>query len=380
MNTIQVNLQSPYPIFIEDGLLQTSLIAEFIRDFAYHFVIISDNNICDTFAKYLHVNLLQNNMHSYLLSMPAGEINKTREVKQQLEDELLKAKCGRDTCIIAVGGGVVTDMAGFIAATYCRGVPIVYVPTSLLAMVDASIGGKTAVNTPYGKNLIGTFSQPRAVFIDPDTLQSLPSAEWHNGIAEIIKHALIADAEMFHSLQNNYEKFINGEDSYLNYLILRSCEIKKDIVEQDEKESGMRQLLNFGHTIGHAIENIEEYQIGHGEAVAIGIVVESYIAKLCGYLSEQDFEAITDIFPLYQLPMVTKAFHDLEKFKQALILDKKTTANNVRFVLLDNIASPHKEGELFSTTVTSDILESALHWAQQKFNSPFLLPDSFPSP
>ncbi len=369
MNTIQVNLQQPYPIFIDDGLLQTSLIAEFCRNLAYQFVIITDDNIIDTFAKYLQVNLLQQNLKTNLLSMPAGEQHKTREVKQRLEDELFKMKCGRDTCIIALGGGVVTDMAGFVAATFCRGVPVVYIPTSLLAMVDASIGGKTAVNTSYGKNLIGTFSQPKAVFIDPDTLQSLPAPEWHNGVAEIIKHALIADVDMFNILQNNQQKFMEQNDELLNYLIVRSCVIKKAIVELDEKELGMRQLLNFGHTIGHAIEKIEEYQIGHGEAVAIGVVVESYIAKLSGYLSEQDFQAIYNIFPLYQLPMVTTAFNDLEKFKQALILDKKTVANTARFVLLDKIGQPHREGGLYSSSVTPDILDNALSWAQQKFNS-----------
>jgi 3-dehydroquinate synthase len=301
--------------------------------------------------------------------MPAGEQHKTREVKQQLEDELFKMKCGRDTCIIALGGGVVTDMAGFIAATFCRGVPVIYMPTSLLAMVDASIGGKTAVNTPHGKNLIGTFSQPKAVLIDPDILQSLPTREWHNGIAEIIKHALIADSAMFNSLQKNHHKFADQNVEFLNELIIRSCEIKKAVVEQDEKELGMRQLLNFGHTIGHAIEKIENYQIAHGEAVAIGIVVESYIAKLCGYLPEQDFQAICDIFPLYHLPMITNAFRDLEQFKQALVLDKKTVANTARFVLLDNIAHPHREGKLYSSSVTPDILDNALSWAQEKFNS-----------
>lgn len=367
MKTLPINLPNPYSIYLEKGLLQSPFIADYCHKLAHRFVIITDSNLIDSFGKYLELNFQQHGLQAKLLQFSAGEKYKTREIKQQLEDELFKMNCGRDTCIIALGGGVVTDMAGFVAATYCRGVPAIYVPTSLLAMVDASIGGKTAVNTPYGKNMIGTFSQPHAVFIDPDTLQSLPAQEWKNGIVEMIKHTLIADAESFTLLQNNERKFVQRDLDFLCDVILTSCAIKKAVVEQDEKDTGIRQLLNFGHTIGHAIETLENYQLNHGEAVAIGIVVESYIAKLCGFLAESDFDAIKAIFSLYHLPMTTTAFQDLVKFKALLTLDKKSLANTARFVLLDKIGVPHREGKHYTVAVANDILDAALNWAAEQF-------------
>lgn len=367
MKTLKINLPNPYSIFFENGLLQSKFIAEFCRDYGNTFVIITDSNLKDSFGKLLQTHLSEQQLRTFLLAMPAGENYKSREIKQQLEDEMFELHCGRDTCIIALGGGVVTDMAGFIAATFCRGVPIIYIPTTLLAMVDASIGGKTAVNTPFGKNLIGAFSQPKAVFIDPETLQSLSSNEWKSGMVETIKHALIADEPFFHLLQNNTQKFIQQDTDFMAEVIMSSIEIKKNIVEQDEKETGMRALLNFGHTIGHAIETLENYHISHGEAVAIGIIVESYISMRNGYLAEDEFNEIRNIFTAYHLPLTTSAFSDREKFKELLTHDKKALANTARFVLLDKIGQPHRDGEKYVVPISEDVLDMALLWAAQQF-------------
>ncbi|MDA9271809.1 3-dehydroquinate synthase, partial [bacterium] len=270
MKTTWIHASTPYPIYIGQQLLETALLADCCTQINKRLVIITDTNLVNSLGIQLQQQLQQQGLQALLLACPAGEIHKTRETKQQLEDELLARQYGRDTCLIALGGGVVTDLVGFLAATYCRGLPVIYVPTTLLAMVDASIGGKTGVNTPHGKNLIGTFTQPQAVFMDINTLNTLPENEWHNGMAEMIKHSLIADATIFKLLQQNVEKIIQRDAIFLIDMIHASCLIKKNIVEQDEQEQGLRQLLNFGHTIGHAIETIEHYRLSHGEAVAIG--------------------------------------------------------------------------------------------------------------
>jgi len=369
MQTLVVNLQPSYTIYLAHDLLKTSLIFDHYRHLGHRFVIITDDQLAATSGQSLQDNLATQGLNCALFSFPTGEEHKTRETKQYLEDSLLKQQYGRDTCIIALGGGVVTDIAGFVAATYCRGVPILYIPTTLLAMVDASIGGKTAVNTPYGKNLIGTFSQPKAVFIDTVTLETLPEKEWKNGVVEMIKHALIADEKIFKQLSDKRSQLNPEHPEFLLEMIAASCAIKKFIVEQDEKEAGMRQLLNFGHTIGHAIEILENYKIGHGEAVAIGILVESYISVKKGFLNQEIFEQIEKIFQDYQLPLATCAFQNPEKFKQALILDKKTLANQVQYVLLDGIGKPHMENQRYVMPIPEAILDETISWADNRFGA-----------
>jgi len=372
MKIIPVKASTDYNITIANKLLSTNVLSDYCSHLKKRIVIITDSNLVESLAKKLQKILLQQNTKADLFSFPAGEIHKTRETKQILEDNLLSKNYGRDTCLIAIGGGVVTDMVGFVAATYCRGIPVIYIPTSLLAMVDAGIGGKTGVNTPHGKNLIGTFTQPQVVLIDTDVLQTLPDHEWRNGIVEIIKHSLIADADFFCSLQdnNNIKKFNARDAEFLENIIYASSLIKKNIVEQDEKEQvGIRQLLNFGHTIGHAIETIENYAISHGEAVAIGILVESYLSVKSGFLSQSNLDKIYHILSNYSLPLKTIAFEDKNKIllQKLLSLDKKSINNIPQFVLLDDIGKPHRHHGAYAMPVDAEQITQALDWAAENF-------------
>ncbi|MDX1901483.1 MAG: 3-dehydroquinate synthase [Gammaproteobacteria bacterium] len=342
-----------YPIYIDEHLLQTDLLQTICATLNKRIVLITDDHLNSLYTEKLQ------SIAKTILTFPAGEKNKTRETKQYLEDQLLEKNCGRDTCIIAFGGGVVLDLAGFIAATYCRGIPVIYIPTTLLAMVDASIGGKTGVNTPFGKNLIGTFTQPHAVLMDTALLNTLPKNEIANGFAEIIKHAMIADADLFYELEI--------KNIPLTDIIYQSCLIKKNIVEQDEKDHHVRHLLNFGHTIGHAIETLENYAIKHGEAVAIGMLVESELSRQCGFFNEADLARLQKILRSYQLPLMTNAFDDINLFRKNLCLDKKSLNQIPHFVLLNRIGQPHATEKNIASPVSDAQLLNALEWAKEIF-------------
>ena len=367
MKTLTIQASIPYAIHIGPQVLETDLLYACCTQLGRRTVIISDSHLLHSQAKNLQQSLQRQGLHVELLHFPASEANKTRETKQQLEDELLLKQCGRDTCLLALGGGVVLDLVGFLGATYCRGVPVIYIPTTLLAMVDASIGGKTGVNTPQGKNLIGTFTPPYAVFMDTAMLTTLPDKEWRNGVAELIKHSLIADPEMFGQLQRQSYKIKQRDAVFLMEMIHASCLIKKNIVEQDEKEQGIRQLLNFGHTIGHAIEAVEHFKVSHGEAVAIGMLVESYLSVQCGWLPNETLVTIQGLLIDYGLPLQTSAFQDKKAFQQRLLLDKKTVQQRARFVLLDGIGKPHCHEQGYTMAVDLQMLDHALDWAAAHF-------------
>lgn len=362
--SLTIQFEKTYPIYIENDVFKTHWI-EYCKKLTQRLVIITDSNLIDTLGQDLKACLRTANIDADLLCIPAGENNKTRETKQQLEDALFNKKLGRDTCLIAVGGGVVTDLVGFVAATYCRGIPVMYLPTTLLAMVDASMGGKTGVDTPFGKNLIGAFYQPDAVFMDLNVLNTLPTPEWGNGVVEMLKHGLIRDKALFEHLQENSQNLHHPE--HLLEVIYKSCLIKKEIIENDERDMGVRQLLNFGHTIGHAIELIEQFQIRHGEAVAIGMLVEAYLSVLMGILDIAVLDDIEQTLRHYQLPLKTTAFNDITAFKNALALDKKATNNQVYFVLLSAIGTTHSTQNKHVFSADSALLEESLVWAYEKF-------------
>ncbi|MBX3719814.1 MAG: 3-dehydroquinate synthase [Parachlamydiales bacterium] len=294
------------------------------------------------------------------LTFPAGEESKTREMKERLEDELFAHQCGKDTAIIAIGGGVATDLAGYVASTFCRGVSLLCIPTTLLCMVDAVIGGKTGVNTPFGKNLIGTYYPAEHIQIDTMTLSTLPDREWRNGLAEIIKHGLIRSPKLFQKLIDGHSQWIKKDPEFLQEVIYDSFLIKKDVVEADFQENGYRRILNFGHTVAHAIELLENYRIAHGEAVAVGMLAEANLSHRLGLLDKAVCEQIEHILKLFEFPLAISDKLTFENLYGAMILDKKAKNAKPRFVLLEAIGSPAAFNGAYCTTIDDAILQEVI--------------------
>ncbi len=285
-------------------------------------VIFADESIAST-----HGAVVQGRVGFDLIPVPSGEEYKSRETKETLENELLIRKLGRETWIIALGGGVTTDLVAFLASTYMRGVPLVLIPTTLLAMVDAAIGGKTGVDTPYGKNLVGTFYLPKAVFVESKFLKSLPPKQMKNGLSEVLKYGLIANRAI-------WERCLHWENE-IEFLIHASIECKLRVVEADfEEKSGLRRILNFGHTVGHALELLSDFQMAHGEAVALGCMAESYLSYLEGYLQKEALESILGVYRKLGYAFKPVAKRD---FLDAIRMDKKAIGGEPRFVLIDQI-------------------------------------------
>ncbi|ODN43775.1 3-dehydroquinate synthase [Piscirickettsia litoralis] len=293
MLQLEVTTKPAYNIDIDSGLLKSDQLIQDCITLSKRIVLITDDQVRTLYAEQFRSKLVEQSAEVLLLSIGLGEECKTREVKQRLEDAMLDAGFTRDTLVIALGGGVVTDIAGYLAATYCRGVPVLYIPTSLLAMVDASIGGKTGVNTPFGKNMIGTITQPVRVVIDPGVLQTLSMRERKAGFIEILKHALISDREFFDKLTENAKSLLNLDNrKVLAEVILKSCQVKKHVVSIDEHEKGLRQVLNLGHTIAHALEIVSGHTLNHGEAVALGLMVEADYAVRLGVLAKSESDKL----------------------------------------------------------------------------------------
>jgi 3-dehydroquinate synthase len=286
--------------------------------------------------------------------IPAGERYKTLASIQKIYDTALANRLERSSTIVALGGGVVGDMAGFAAATWLRGINFVQVPTSLLAMIDASIGGKTGVNHPQGKNLIGAFHQPRLVLIDPQVLNTLPAREFRAGMAEVIKYGIIWDAQLFEQLEQasqlDQQRYLDPE--LLQTILTRSCEAKAHVVSKDEKESGLRAILNYGHTIGHAVESLTGYRlVNHGEAVAIGMVAAGQIAVELGMWTQAESDRQHALIQKTGLPTQIPAEIDIEAIIDALQTDKKVEAGRVRFVLPTQIGAVKVTDQVPSETV-----------------------------
>jgi len=298
-----------------------------------------------------------------ILTIPAGESNKTREVWARLTDEMLAKGYGRDAAVIALGGGVVGDLAGFVAATFMRGIPIIQVPTTLLAMIDASIGGKTAVDTPAGKNLVGAFHSPTAVLVDPQVLITLPLRELRAGFAEALKHGVIADEPYLSDVAGRAPALLSTDgqrgDSMFS-LIVRSIEIKADIVARDEREVGLRQILNFGHTIGHAVELISGYSLLHGEAVAIGMALESELAEHIGLAQVGTAATVSSALQAAGLPTALPSGSDGEAVIEAMRSDKKGRSGRTRFALPLRIGAMAGEDTGWTVSVSDDQLREVL--------------------
>jgi 3-dehydroquinate synthase len=334
-STLNVNLgDRSYPIVIGRGLLDGGFdLGRFVR--GTNCLVVSN----ETVAPLYYQNLLPNLAHCDVSSvnLPDGEAYKTVATMQTVLDALVESRANRDVCLVALGGGVVGDVAGFAAACYMRGVDFIQVPTTLLAQVDSSVGGKTGVNHAQGKNLIGAFHQPRAVLIDTDTLDTLPDRELSAGLAEVIKHGAICDPEFFAWLESNIEALLRRDPDALEHAIRRCCEIKAEVVAEDERESGRRAILNFGHTFGHVIEHSQGYgEWLHGEAVAAGMIMA---AKLSG-LEEADVRRLTNLVEAAGLPVAPPAIAASD-WKNAMGMDKKVQDKQLRFVLLKAIGDSY---------------------------------------
>jgi len=332
MLELTVNLdERSYPIYIgESALHNTDRLRQHLGDCRP--IFITNDTIAPLYLNDAMALLADLNPLHFII--PDGEQFKSLEWFEKISAFLLENNCGRDTCLIALGGGVIGDLTGFVAACYQRGVPFIQVPTTLLSQVDSSVGGKTAVNHPLGKNMIGAFYQPQAVFIDTQSLHTLPEREFAAGMAEVIKYGLIYDTELYSFLEDNVAKLQTLDEETLQHVIFRCCEIKALIVAQDEKEAGLRALLNLGHTFAHAIEAQMGYGVWlHGEAVATGMVLAAQLAHTRGDLTAAEVSRITALISAYNLPCEIPSDMTSEQFLHHMRKDKKNKKGTIRFIL-----------------------------------------------
>ncbi len=349
--TVDLGTRS-YSIVIGTGIL--GRIDERIREFRFSekSAIISNPTVYSLYGEQLRKAVESAGLDPITILIPDGEEYKDYFWSYHILSKLLEAGLDRRSVIFALGGGVIGDITGFVASTYMRGISCIQVPTTLLSQVDSSVGGKTGVNHPLGKNMIGTFYQPSLVWIDVETLKTLPPREFLAGMAEVIKYGIIRDKGLFNYLDRHSEEIRALDPEHLMNIIYRSCEIKAEVVSQDEREAGLRAILNFGHTIGHAIETITNYRrFLHGEAVAIGMVYEAKLANKKGLIKEYTVKKIRSLIKKYNLPYrLDFPYHRSDIFR-AMAIDKKAVSGRLRFVL------PLEIGRV---TIASDIPKSLL--------------------
>lgn len=354
MSTLTVKLgERSYPIFIESGLLkQDGLLSPYIKT---NKAVIITNNVVEP----LYLQSITDALVGYDLQkivIPDGEQYKNLQQFEAVITELLKMSAARDTTLIALGGGVVGDLTGFVAASFQRGMPFIQIPTTLLSQVDSSVGGKTAVNHPLGKNMIGAFYQPKSVFIDTLCLTTLPKREFSAGMAEVIKYGVIYDADFFVWLEKNINAIKQQDPDALQYMIKRCCEIKAEIVAIDEKESGLRALLNLGHTFGHAIEAEQGYGNWlHGEAVASGIVLASNTAQKMNWLEASEFRRIVELLQAFDLPVEAPTDMGFEAFIKHMRHDKKVQAGKLNFIIPQGIGKA-----VVTNEISDEVLRAVL--------------------
>ncbi len=339
MRILNVNLGNrTYPIIIEvDGFSNAAKeILRFCDMKTY--VVISDENVASYYFEKLKTALEQKGTKCQLYKITPGEESKSLTMAERIYTWMLTNRFHRDDVIIALGGGVVGDLAGFIAATYLRGIRWVQIPTTLMAQVDSSVGGKVGVNHPLAKNSIGSFYQPQLVWIDPMTLKTLPRREIYNGLAEVVKYGLILDRELFEFLEANFDKIFSLADwNFLIHIIRTCCRLKALVVEKDERESDYRRILNFGHTIGHALENVTEYRyFRHGEAVAWGMLAAAVISDQKLSLPGDQFNRVQNMINVIEKPALPASI-SVDQMMQAIQSDKKMTTDGLKFVLLERI-------------------------------------------
>ncbi len=357
MSQLQVGLgDRAYPIIIKEGCLQEVGRDLAQRAIAKKFCVVTDNHVADLYADILLKSLASEGVKAELISFPQGEANKNLSTIADLSSAMAQRKFDRKDGIIALGGGVPGDIAGFLASSYMRGIPFVQVPTTLLAQVDSSVGGKTGVDIPEGKNLVGAFYQPKAVYIDTEVLKTLDREELLGGLAEVIKYGVIWDGEFFTFLEKNGPRILALEPELINQVINICCRIKAEVVAKDERESDLRRILNYGHTIGHAVEATSNFSIIHGKAVAIGMVAAARLAVGMELLKEAEAEKIKQLIELYTLSTRIPEGMDRDTIKEYLLTDKKTIGNKVTYVLPTGIGKV-----VMSDKVPEDLVNSVLY-------------------
>ncbi|WP_108468268.1 3-dehydroquinate synthase [Polynucleobacter difficilis] len=340
MKTLHVDLASrSYPIYIGTDLLEQKALFEPHLKSSTTVFIVSNTTVAPLYAKTLMSTLSQLGKTVRLLELPDGESYKDWQHLQLIFDELLAHGADRQSMIVALGGGVVGDMAGFGAASFMRGIRFIQVPTTLLAQVDSSVGGKTGINHPLGKNMIGAFHQPVAVIADLNTLRTLPARELSAGLAEVIKHGAIADADFLNWIEANTSALLACDTDAMAHAVLRSCEIKSAVVSADEREGGIRATLNFGHTFGHAIESGLGYgEWLHGEAVGCGMVMAADLSARLGHIGQADAQRLKQMIKAMHLPIVPPKL-GTERFMELMQVDKKTEAGQIRYITLGSIGA-----------------------------------------
>jgi 3-dehydroquinate synthase len=367
-NLIEVNIKCAkprsYEILIGNNLFSTLALELKSSELAYKYAVVSDSNVSKLYFSKLQQAFDSAGLPCLLITIPAGEKSKNRKNKELIEDTMLENNMARDSAIIALGGGVVGDIAGFVASTYNRGIPYIQYPTSLVACVDSSVGGKTAIDTKHGKNLIGSFYQPQKVYIDLNTLTTLKKQEMKEGLAEIIKYGIIYDSEFFGYIKGNINEIFNHEFDVLEKIIKRSCEIKGFVVEKDEKESNLRKILNFGHTIGHAVEQLSGYSISHGNAISIGMVIEAEIAVKSNILNSESAQMIHEILSSAGLLTELKSNIDRSIIIQTMKLDKKSRKGNIEFALPKNIGQMYKDNGSYGIKIEENLIKDVIDRAK----------------
>lgn len=340
MSTVRVKVPAAgadYDVLLEPGLLARAPLLLGERAPATRYAVVSDRNVAGLYARTLLERMHAARLEAQLFVHEHGERAKTRASWAYLTDSMLSAGFGRDSCIIALGGGVTGDLAGFVAATYMRGLPVVQLPTTLLSMVDSSVGGKTGVDTDQGKNLIGAFHPPSLVLIDPLLLHTLPREELCAGAAEVVKHGAIADSAYLERVRTQAQPLLAGDAALLTDVIARSVEIKAEVVSRDPLEQGERASLNFGHTLGHAIERLTEYRVPHGHAVGMGMVAAARIGEALGVTEPGTAAAIAAALAALELPVSPPTDVAWSELLAGAGTDKKARSGQLRFVLLRRI-------------------------------------------
>lgn len=351
-----------YSVLVEPGIRRR--LPELLRRHApaFRYAVISDANVAPLYGEDAVAGCRAAGLDATLFTFPAGEAHKTRKQWSILTDALLVRGMGRDCAVVAVGGGVTGDLAGFVAATLHRGIPVVQVPTSLVAMIDASVGGKTGVDVKSGKNLVGAFHPPRVVVADPETVSTLPRRERAQGLAEAVKHGAIADAPYLERLEADADALLDGEAEAVQAAVARSVALKARVVGEDEREAGLREILNFGHTYGHALEAASGFALGHGSAVALGMLLEARLGERIG-ITESGTEArIRAALERLGLARVALPTRDAEAVLGFLGADKKVRAGVPRFVLLRR-AGEVARGERWTHAVDAEVVEQVLSTA-----------------